>query len=111
MSYVDDRNTVVKSPEATAALINSWQDQTVRFGLKENMSKLTIVVKSGVVAMHKFWDRLSRLIELPASAQVRSCRALGVDFSAAATGVPLAVSETRLDEMEKGRSDCAYLCN
>ena len=101
VSYVDDRNTVVKTPEATAALINSWQDQSVRFGLKENVSKLKIVVKGGVATMRRFWDRLSRLIDLPASAQVRTCRALGVDFSAAATGVPLAVSETRLDEMER----------
>ena len=101
VSYVDDRNTIVKTPEAAADLINSWQDQTVRFGLKENMPKLKIVVKGGVAAMRKFWDRLSRLIELPATAKVQSCRVLGVDFSAAAAGVPQPVGASRLAEAER----------
>ena len=58
------------------------------------MPKLKIVVKGGVAAMRKFWDRLSRLIELPASAKVQSCRVLGVDFSAAG-GSRLAEAERR----------------
>ena len=102
VTYVDDRNTVVKSLDATVSLVNSWRREAPRFGMKENESKLRIVPRGGAGKRQQFKQQLAAKLDCPESVVVDTHRILGVDFAGAADpDIPLVTGNARLDEADR----------
>ena len=84
VSYLDDRNAVVTTPQAAAVFIEAWQTLSARLGMQENLNKLRIVVKDTPSGQNSIKNTILDLLPfpLPDAVFATSCRVLGIEFAA-----------------------------
>ena len=92
VTYLDDRNFVVKQPEDAAQIWKTWTEMSGKVGLWENADKVKVVPRKGC-----FRNRLLAS-GFEESHIANSARVLGVDFTARLGAVDRPTQKQRLQE-------------
>ena len=88
--FLDDRATVVHTPEMAMRFINLWEAWSARLGFEENLTKLQVVCKHDPHA-----DAL-RAQGLPETALTHTVRVLGADFGSMTNLATILESKRRM---------------